>query len=117
MTAFECKICGKTKVNFNKLTTGYGIDPKDNLPVCFSCCGEQDKQYMRENKKITLYWHNGEITNWPGTLRIKENNHSVGRHNIAGNRYDVWFCFEDKPWHGVQYGDMTQLLHCRQVKA
>ena len=30
--------------------------------------------------------------------------------------YDVWFIGPDgKEWHGVQYGDLTQVCHCRRV--
>lgn len=59
---------------------------------------------------------NYRITNWPGTLEFSTAYMRRGYHNIAGRRYDVWFYFAGKRWHGVQYGDNTQILHCRQTK-
>ena len=58
------------------------------------------------------------LTNWPGTLRlpVKDGLVKAGRHNFAGIRYDVWFIGPDgKEWHGVQYGDNTQICHCKRV--
>jgi hypothetical protein len=98
---------------------------------------------MQEHGRITLYltfdkalarWHhdggwNGknspvtgkaspwQVTNWPGSLRF---NAFVrrGRHNLAGTRYDLWFTGpENTLWHGVQYGDQTQVCHCKRLKS
>lgn len=106
-------------------TTGYGIN-KHKEKICFECCGIMDEKQMIEDGKITLYlthdlkmkdkWGNATISNWPGTLkflgRVKR-----GHHNIAHNRYDVWFYGPDgKEWHGVQYGDNTQILDCKRNK-
>ena len=98
-------------------TTGYGEDDKGGK-VCYQCCAEQDKAYMRRHGRITLYlvkYGNGkyEVVNWPGTLRIKAGV-KAGNHNIAGSRYDVWFSFECMTWHGVCYGENTQLCHCKR---
>ena len=95
--------------------TGYGVN-REGEKICFACCGEQDKQAMREDGKATLYLSNNEITNWPGTLRLRADYVRTGRHNIAGKRYDVWFHFENQQWHGVQYGDNTNILHCKKLK-
>ena len=35
--------------------------------------------------------------------------------DIAGKRLDVWFYGPDGYiWHGVQYGDNTQIVHCKR---
>jgi len=90
--------------------------------VCFECCGDQDRASMRQTGRAVLYlskigadWF---VSNWPGTLRICTNfpGVCVGRHNIAGRRYDVWFNFEGCLWHGVTYGDNTQLCHVKRTK-
>ena len=70
--------------------------------------------------------NSAKLTNWPGSLLIKCNHARRGNHNMAGYRYDVWFDFVDGPivdgkqtghvWHGVQYGDNTQLCHCKRTK-
>lgn len=124
--SFICDICGKRYENkppYNEhpeITPGYG-NTADNRIACYSCCAEQDKKAMREHGKIDLYLTKNEkgayrITNWPGSLVFCTTYASKGKHNIAGTRQDVWFKFNDKLWHGVQYGNNTQICHCRQTK-
>jgi len=120
------EICTKCKKKIVKPAdscgTGYGID-KDNNKVCYACCAENDKEQMRQDGKTVLYLSKSkdkvpvhQLTNWPGTLKISVNYMRTGRHNIAGVRYDVWFWFEGAHWHGIQYGDNTQLCHCKRLK-
>lgn len=102
------------------ISTGYGTNEKDEI-VCYSCCAEIDKQWMRDKGKITLYLTGQagarEVTNWPGTLRFPARGYKQSPHNIARYRYDVWFNGPDgHVWHGVQYGDNTQLIHCKRTK-
>ena len=70
---------------------------------------------MRKYGRITLYLCESEITNWPGSFRMPVTYQRHGRHNIAGTRTDAWFTFEKQSWHGVLYGQNTQLIHCRKV--
>lgn len=130
---FRCGVCGQVKPVQTSCGTGYGYDSygDDAKPVCYSCCAEQDKQWMVEHGRIALYLTcepaskartpsgrktAGEVTNWPGTLRFKCHTR-YGRHNIAGVRYDVWFNGPDGyEWHGVTYGNYTQVCHCRRTK-
>lgn len=123
--------CGHLESKHSDFTTGYGVDAKGNR-YCYACCAENDKAYMREHGEITLYlthdsyngegktifhgaFRDGKVTNWPGSLtfpaRVKR-----GKHNIAGYRYDTWFMFEGKEWHGVQYGENSQLCYCKVNK-
>lgn len=119
----HCSNCGLGVVNLpGRLTTGYGQDADGNK-YCFACCGERDRASMEAGKPITLYLihesgHIGRIANWPDTLGfVPVRRCTVGRHNIARTRYDVWFNFAGRSWHGVQYGENTQLCHCRPVKS
>jgi hypothetical protein len=72
---------------------------------------------MKDEGRITLYLtDDGRVTNWPNSLSFK-GHVSKGRHNIAGTRYDVWFTGPDgHRWHGTQYGDNTQICHCKRTK-
>lgn len=121
MKYYTCDRCKKLIVIFKgSCTTGYGTNEKKEK-ICFDCCGEDDKQYMREHKKISLYLFldghgRGIVTNWPGSIEWKNLHVRKGRHNIAGVRYDVWFWFEGTEWHGVCYGDNTQILHCQKLQ-
>ena len=134
-TEFTCSVCKKTypPAPADSCTTGYGNDPKTNAIVCYSCCADRDRADMIQHGDAVLYlthkpfgtpeiarldtWRDGTISNWPGSLkmpcRVKR-----GAHNIARYRYDAWFTGPDgKPWHGVQYGDNTQIVHCKRLKA
>ena len=118
--------CGHAESPHDSFTTGYGID-KDGKKYCYDCCALQDKQAMINDKQITLYltiendafkydnFASSKVTNWPGNLtfnaRVKK-----GKHNIARYRYDCWFSFNGYIWHGVQYGDNTQIVYCKQTK-
>lgn len=117
--------------------TGYGVTP-DGRRICYECCIERDKEAMRRYGRATLYMtrdyapdnyaggtypqadRNGRryraiVTDWTGLLRFPAGD-KRGGHNMTGVRYDVWFTFEGQTWHGVSYGDNTQVCHCRRVK-
>lgn len=114
---FRCHDCGEVKPVKTSGSTGYAYF-EENI-ICFECCGKRDEKYMEETGKNTLYLtgngENYEITNWPGTLRFPASV-KVSRHNIAGWRYDAWFWFNGRRWHGVTYGDNTQICHCKRTK-
>lgn len=112
--------------------TGYGQDA-DGKRYCYACCATRDREQMVRDGKATLYLSRDEtgpavgnmgprysykVTNWPGSLVFKVGGAiRHGKHNIARTRSDVWFTGPDgKEWHGVQYGDNTQLCHCRRIK-
>jgi len=121
---FKCSHCGNVKhVNAGGIGTGYGYD-ENNAIICYDCCGTLDKARMIETGKATLYFTPDEaasynkckVSNWPGTLSFI-GAYSIGRHNFAGKRYDVEFTGPDGfKWHGVTYGDMTQICHCKRTK-
>jgi hypothetical protein len=77
--------------------------------------------YFGGKREIAV--RNIRVANWPGTLEFKVAKMTVGHHNIAGTRYDVWFtvvnvetgCREN--WHGVQYGENTMICRCRRLKS
>lgn len=125
---FRCGDCGEVKPVQSSGGTGYGYfghDNPDAKPICYDCCGKRDVAAMTATGRATLYmsktkgadWNKCEVANWPGTLRLA-GGYSVGRHNIAGKRYDVHFTGPDgAQWHGVTYGDNTQICHCKRLKA
>ena len=130
------RICGDGK------TAGrlYGSF-QDGSILCDACCGETDREDMVRTGRAMLYltmppasearstyglrdefrrYSDGSVylSNWSETLRFGARWGAVktGLHNIARVRYDVWFTGPDgKEWHGVQYGNLTQICHCRRV--
>lgn len=108
--------CGHAESPHSDFTTGYGTDPETGKRHCYACCAERDKQRMRDDGRITLYLTDRTVTNWPGSLKIPVHHLRKGAHNMARTRYDVWFSFEGALWHGVQYGENTQICHCRKTK-
>ena len=109
-----CEDCAKPIMHPEKaFTTGYGTI--DGKKVCFACCGERDRKTMQTEDRITLYFFDGKITNWPGTLEFKPNNVLRGKHNFAGTQRIVYFRAEGKVWMGRNVGD-HDLLHCKVIK-
>lgn len=96
-------------------TTGYGVKPSGRKS-CFACCAIADAKAMRETGRACLYLHRvtNRVTNWPGTLDLPVTRTRRGRHNIAGERLDVWFAFEGQSWHGVNIGD-NDIVRCKKV--
>lgn len=124
MTTFHCDICNQDKTHpDDSCTTGYG-ENAEGQKVCFDCCGTRDREYMIETGSsvaLPLYLTKTDnawsVGNWPGTLRFRCGVPKKSQHNIAGTRYDVWFTGPDgKTWHGVQYGEWTQIVHCKRTK-
>ena len=114
--------CGHAPSAHSEFTTGYGIDA-DGKRYCYACCAERDRADMTATGRATLYLVDSKtqggsaVTNWPGSLVFECGRVRVGRHNWAGKRYDVAFIGPDGHWwRGTQYGDMTQIAHCRRTK-
>jgi len=108
-------------------TTGYGTDSAGRT-FCFACAANLDRATMirtGHSRNLPLYLsptsgrrHMGSVGNWPGTLTFHVLRIQEGRHNIAGSRADVWFHGPDgHVWHGTQYGDWTQIVHCKRTAA
>lgn len=119
--------CGHQISAHSDYTTGYATDTKGKK-ICYECCAKADRAQMKEHGKIWLYLSeyntpqgkyltNYKVTNWPGSLVFNIHRIKTGRHNIARVRYDVWFIGPDRHWwHGVQYGDNTQICRCERTK-
>ena len=111
MAEYVCSRCNET-------VTAHGLD-KEDKPVCYECCGKQDRADMIETGKAILYLNDKgrTVSNWPNSLTFHTGAIKKSFHNIARWRYDFWFTGPDKAtWHGVQYGDNTQIAHCKRTK-
>lgn len=126
---FYCSGCEQSKGHVNPDsfgTAGYGED-EHGRRYCFACCAVRDLASMAETGRATLYLTGkpGEyrITNWPDSLSFIPYKARIGRHNMAGKRYDVWFSGPGElpslsaEWHGVSYGDNTQICHCKRKES
>lgn len=118
-STFRCDECGEAKPLFNansvSISTGYARYAQDRM-VCYECCGKLEAAELQKTGKGCLYLTDKTLSNWPGTLKIPVHYMKTGRHNMAGRRYDVWFTFQGAEWHGVQYGDNTQICRVRRLK-
>lgn len=106
--------------------------------VCYQCCADDERARMIETGRAMLYlapranaphgstWRTRDartnearywyLTDWPGGLEFAVKYMSKGAHNMARTRYDVTFTGPDgKPWRGTQYGENTQICHCRRL--
>lgn len=129
MTTMEtCKFCS---AEFKPVGCGIGyatILTPDNseIKICYQCCAIEDKRAMRERGEHCLYLvecnksdiiqERYMLTNWPNTLKLPLIGMRIGRHNMARTRIDVWFVFEGYIWHGVQWGECSQLCRVKQTK-
>ena len=127
MDTKEILECGHAESPHSEFTRGFGRD-QQGARSCYACCADKDREHMIADGKATMYLTYDEpipglkawkVTNWPGSLVFKVGGAiKHGRHNWAVTRRDVWFTGPDgKPWHGVQYGDNTQIVHCRRTKS
>lgn len=113
--------CGHTASKHSPSSTGYG-SMADGSRHCWDCCAKVDREYMLKHGKITLYLSKEakghKVSNWPGSLSFAvTGGPRRSYHNMAHYRYDVWFFGpDDHLWHGVQYGDNTQLCHCKRTR-
>jgi hypothetical protein len=110
-----CTNCRFKTVYHDDITTGYGKNA-DGQIFCFDCCGKEDAQTMIKNGQYTLYYVNGKVTNWPGTLSFNVYGVRKSRHNFGGNRFDFWFNFDNSVWHGYQIGNFNEIAHVRRTK-
>jgi hypothetical protein len=121
-TQFICFQCNKEIIHESEITTGYGRD-KNNNKICFSCCGENDKNMLlnlKPKEKIVLYLvkenNNYFVTNWPGTFKKEIHFFRKGKHNFASERIDIWFKLNGFNFHGKQFGNFTQICHIEKTK-
>lgn len=118
---WQCSQCGivKTRAPADAFTGGYGIGADGRQMFCYCCCAENDKEQMRRTGRACLYLNakTREVTNWPGSLRLRCGPARKSWHNFAGRngRTDVWFTFEGDTWHGVNIGD-NDILRCKRTK-
>jgi hypothetical protein len=110
--------CGHPPSLHGKSTTGYGTTA-DGERHCWECCADADRKHMLEGEPITLYLTakdgKAEVTNWPGSLRIRAVAKVKGR--IFGHpRTDVWFTGPGgREWHGYGCFDNKQCFTARRV--
>lgn len=104
------------------LGTGYGID-KDGNKICYYCCGENDKQELRNTGKLFGYISKNKdgkfvFTNWPGSFVIPVYSFRYSWHNFAGKngRLDFWLNFEGNTFHGVNIGKSNQCATIKKTK-
>lgn len=111
--------CGHEASPHSDITTGYGTDHSGKTH-CYDCIARLDRETLTttgHSKNLPLYWDGKTITNWPGSLRFHPRYVRKGRHNIAGERIDVWFDGPDGfVWHGYNLGRYNQILHAKRTK-
>ena len=136
----HCHTCGASlpKRKPGDCSTGYGcgtaepVSEHPDAPVlkqgetlgrspatCFACCAANDKARMIDTGRAMLYLTTAtpaKVSNWPGSLSFPVSRICRGSHNWARVRYDVTFTGPDsRQWRGTQYGDNTQICHCRRL--
>lgn len=126
-----CIIC-RQLTQPTEISTGYGTD-KHGRKICFECCGRLDARTLEKTGKLTGYLsykqvprnyrttgfftvENGFFTNWPGTLKIPVYAVKKSFNNFGAPRYDFWFSWHGRNYHGVHVGDQSQIARVMRVK-
>ena len=138
----HCHTCGAAlPVNPPNYTggSGYGCSDFETIPAhamapvlkpgeslersqahCYQCCANRERARMIEAGRATLYLDTkapAKVSDWAGLLSFPVPYVHIGAHNMARRRYDVTFIGpDDAQWRGTQYGDNTQICHCRRIK-
>jgi hypothetical protein len=121
--------CGHVPSAHGEHTTGTA-HTHDGKEICWDCCALLDTAHMLVDgstqrlpmylsRKSILQQNDGTwfVSNWPGSLSFPVQRITKGKHNIARTRYDVWFYGPDGfIWHGVQFGEWTQICHCKRTR-
>lgn len=98
-------------------TLNHPTESDQTVKICYDCAAERERTAMLATGRVTLYLSGDKVTNWTGRITIPAMHIKRGRHNIASVRRDVWFRYEGAQWHGVIYGENTELLHCKRLKS
>ena len=121
METVKCYKCGRV-CKPNGIVGGYAVE-RDGNRYCFKCAAKREAQVLRElavGESIHLYLvvRNGEwcVQNFTGLLSIPIYYIKAGRHNFAGIRHDFWVEYHDNIYHGVVYGEDTQLARVKRIK-
>ena len=120
--SFKCQSCHR-ELPIPREGGGTGYALYGGKRICYECAGKRETKEI--GKKVAGSKHlfyltkkDGKyvVTNWPSTIRYTVTAMRKGRHNIAGERVDVWF--QDhlgRKWHGVQIGD-NEILRAKRLK-
>lgn len=132
-----CDICGNPFPEPDNINSGYGIFQTTDgteQKVCFPCCGEMDKECLLQTGFLVGYWteerdSSGKyatgyyFSNLPGSLKIKLQGVSSGKHNWPWVKQCFgYFALPDAQgnlvWFWVRHvsGGMTQIARARKLR-
>jgi hypothetical protein len=111
---YKCELCNRDD----------GVDDADvkyfyhdSLMLCESCITDMDKSEMYDKSSIELYLDGTVLTNGSNTFSVIINDFKKSENKIFGVRYDIWFEFNGKSWHGVKMGnDYYNAVKCKVKK-
>ena len=111
--------CGHIAMS-NGFTPGYGITP-DGKKICYQCRAENDKQYLRDNGRLSGYLTgnpgNMKFSNWSSSFTLNVQCYTKSWHNFAGRngRIDFWVTWEGNKYHGIHVGNSHTCATIRKV--
>lgn len=129
---FVCCDCGRhipLNTSGQGCGTGYGTNADHSEMFCYECGGKRTARDLERDGKGYLYLSGFgkpsefsgaslKVGDWTGTLAYPVLGRRHGSHNIARDRYDVWFRGPDGfIWHGVQFGNNSRICRVRRTKA
>ena len=127
--------CENCKRNVDKLHTVMWYDHQVRK-LCTTCNEREEMKFMRKYGVVDLYlWYEVKDVkatpasttsirmNVPVGVGMWTSNDYVfpviawntGKHNICGDRIDVWFRFDGEIWHGWNVGN-HDIVRCKRTK-
>jgi hypothetical protein len=111
---YKCELCNRDD----------GIDDSvmlyvyhDGLLCCESCITDIDDSKMFDAVSIDLYLDGKVLSNGVNTLKIMIDSVKKSNNRMFGLRYDIWFKYAGKNWHGIKMGnDYFNVVKCKVKK-
>jgi hypothetical protein len=110
----KCELCNRdTGLDDNEIRYMY----YENLLCCESCVTDIDKSDMNNKNEIELYLDGSRLSNGSNTFNIMIDVMKKSNNKMFGDRWDFWFKFGSKNWHGVKMGnDYFNVVRCKVKK-
>lgn len=114
---FQCSMCLYIKPVQTTGGTGYGCE--HGKPVCYACCGVQDRgRLVRDGKGVMYLTSDADgwsVSNWPGTFKVRCAEPKHFNHPFTRQAVISYFRYAGAMWSAKNIGD-SQIAHVRRLK-
>jgi hypothetical protein len=110
---YKCELCNRDDGIEDDIKYFY----HDDLMVCESCITDIDKSEITGASIMNLYLDGSRLSNGSNTFYVDIDIVKKSDNKMFGTRYDMWFKYDGKNWHGVKMGnDYFNVVKCKVKK-